>query len=356
MERDMSVHHSHGKKLVFMASIIFILGMCLKQTRALAEPVTDSSSFANKQITFVVGAAAGGGYDEYVRLIAPFLSSHLPGRPGIVIQNYPGASGLSAAAYVHSVAPKDGLTLAMIPSIVLLTEALSPEKVPFNSGDFGWIGNITPTTHILAVDSAAAVKNIYDAKNTSVTIGATVSTGADYVEGVLTNAVLGTRFKIIRGYNTGTQEMSLAMLRGEIHGFIGSWDSWKTSRSALSKGGDLVYLLQFGPKVADLPNTPSISELVKDPRYQSVTSLSELIETMGRSIFTTPHTPQSRLDALRAAFNATMDDPAFLEIMKTHGLDVHPLGGVALQARVEQSLSSKSDAADTLREILKAAD
>lgn len=43
--------------------------------------------YAGKQITFIVGSAAGGGYDDYVRILAPFLSNHIPGRPNIVVEN-----------------------------------------------------------------------------------------------------------------------------------------------------------------------------------------------------------------------------------------------------------------------------
>lgn len=256
---------------------------------------------------------------------------------------------------MYAVAPKDGTTLAMCPSIILLTEALNPGAIHFTSAKFGWIGNITPTTHILALDKSAGIQSIRDATTKSTTLGATVATGADYVEGVLTNSLLGTKFKIVRGYNTGTQEMSLAMQRGEIHGFVGSWDSWVGARGEWVGQDKLVYLLQFGPKVPELPDVPTLSDLVKQPRYLAVTKLSALIETMGRSIFTTPDVPQDQLSILRAAFDATMHDQSYLATMKARQLEVRPRSGQQIQGEVDAALSSRSDAAADMRELLNCA-
>src|SRR5690242_9225204 len=67
--------------------------------------------YDGKQITFVASTASGSGYDLYARTVARWLPDHLPGHPGIVVQNMPGASGLRATNFLYNVAPKDGLTI-----------------------------------------------------------------------------------------------------------------------------------------------------------------------------------------------------------------------------------------------------
>src|SRR5262245_43187934 len=67
--------------------------------------------YKGKSITFIIGSAAGGGYDTYGRLLASHLGQHLEGRPSVVVQNMPGAGSIRAANYLYNLAPKDGATI-----------------------------------------------------------------------------------------------------------------------------------------------------------------------------------------------------------------------------------------------------
>lgn len=42
--------------------------------------------YQGKSIKLVVGSPAGSNYDQYGRLIAPYLSKHIPGNPEVVVQ------------------------------------------------------------------------------------------------------------------------------------------------------------------------------------------------------------------------------------------------------------------------------
>ena len=67
-----------------------------------------------KDVNLYVGSGAGGPYDAYARLIGRHLGKHLPGNPGIVVQNMPGASGRRLINFMINVAPKDGSAIATI--------------------------------------------------------------------------------------------------------------------------------------------------------------------------------------------------------------------------------------------------
>jgi tripartite-type tricarboxylate transporter receptor subunit TctC len=58
--------------------------------------------YAGKQITLIVGASTGGGYDTQARLVARHLGKHIPGNPTIIVQNMPAAGSLAAANHITS--------------------------------------------------------------------------------------------------------------------------------------------------------------------------------------------------------------------------------------------------------------
>ena len=58
--------------------------------------------YKGKTVRLIVGQAAGGGYDTYGRLLAPFLTQFLPGQPAVTVQNMPGAGSILMANYLYS--------------------------------------------------------------------------------------------------------------------------------------------------------------------------------------------------------------------------------------------------------------
>ena len=66
--------------------------------------------YKDKIIRFIVGQAAGGGYDSYTRTIAHHMIKHIPGNPAVTVENMTGAGSLVAANYLYNTAKPDGLT------------------------------------------------------------------------------------------------------------------------------------------------------------------------------------------------------------------------------------------------------
>ena len=68
-----------------------------------------SVSYQGKNIRMIIPSGAGGGYDTYARALAAHIDKYIPGKPTIVNQNMPGASGMIATNWAASdAAPKDG--------------------------------------------------------------------------------------------------------------------------------------------------------------------------------------------------------------------------------------------------------
>src|SRR5262245_57428937 len=89
--------------------------------------------YKDKIIRFIVGQAAGGGYDTYTRTIAQHIIKHVPGHPAITVENMTGAGSLVAANYLYNTAKPDGLTVANWNSAFVLNQALGDPNIRFDA-------------------------------------------------------------------------------------------------------------------------------------------------------------------------------------------------------------------------------
>ena len=97
-ESDMYVRNALTAILGFIAA--------LAASQASADDLADF--YKRQRISLIVGNGTGGGYDVYARVLARYISNYIPGNPGIIVQNMPGAGGLRAANYIYNVAAKNG--------------------------------------------------------------------------------------------------------------------------------------------------------------------------------------------------------------------------------------------------------
>src|SRR5262245_64069931 len=119
--------------LLLAAAALFTAGS------AAAQPV--SEFYAGRQMTCIVGASAGGGYDRQARLVARHLGKHIPGTPTIVVQNMPGAGSLAATNYISNAAARDGSVFALVMRSMLLIKNWNPQSVRFDLVHLNWIGD-----------------------------------------------------------------------------------------------------------------------------------------------------------------------------------------------------------------------
>ena len=71
------------------------------------------SFYRGKQLEILVGNAAGGGYDLYSRVLARHIGRHVPGNPGVVVKNVPGAGGLKLANDLFTSVARDGTSFGI---------------------------------------------------------------------------------------------------------------------------------------------------------------------------------------------------------------------------------------------------
>ena len=309
--------------------------------------------YRGRKIDLVIGYSPGGTYDLYARLVARHLGRHIPGRPLIVPRNMPGAGSRTAATWVYNIAPRDGTVLATADQSLSLQQAAGDARIQFDTTKFIYIGNPNIENNTTATWHASGVKTIEDARRREVIMGATGgSTSSQYPKAM--NALLGTKFKIILGY-PGGNDINLAMERGEVDGRgSNSWASWKATRPHWLAEKKINILVQIGLKKApDLPDVPLLMELGRNIGDRALLRLLSGSTQIGRPIFTTPDVPAERVAALRAAFDAMVRDPAFLNEAKRENFDIDPVSGEALQKLVGEIVAMPKAQGERLRRIIE---
>ena len=319
---------------------------------AWASPALRRSKIFNrgKTITFYVGFAAGNGaYDTYARFLAKFLASHIPGKPNIVISNMPGAGTRTAANYVANIAPQDGTAIGIIDQALPLQQALG-EKLPFDTTRLNWIGNMIEVPNIVLTWAASGVTTIEQAKNVEVPLGAAGSGFSQQAK--LLNMLAGTRFKIIQGY-PGTSEIELAMQQGEIWARTADWAATKSAHGDWLREKKISVLVQIGLEPSpDLPGVPLAMDLARDDEARGLLALASTSASVGKPIIAGPGVPAERVAALRAAFMATLTDPAVIAEAKTVKLELRPMSGERLAKIIADMNATPQPLRDKLAALL----
>jgi len=330
-------------------------GAALGAILAVAPPATADAVrdfYAGRQITIVVGAGAGGGYDLQARLTARHLGKHIPGNPTLIVQNMPGAGSLQAANYIYNSAPADGSTIALLQRGMLLIKLINPSGVRFEIDRLNWIGSLNSEVGVVMAWHTAEHRSTKDLFEKELIVGGIVGVDPETTPRLL-NALIGTRFKIVNGYNT-TAQIALAIERGEVQGIADwSWSSVKAMRPDWVREKKASVLMQVGlSRDPELPDVPFALDFVKDAADRQVLELNFTQKTAARPLAAPPGVPADRVAALRAAFAALAHDPEFLADAERSKLEIAPVAAEAVDRVVALIASTPPDIAEHYARVL----
>jgi tripartite-type tricarboxylate transporter receptor subunit TctC len=303
----------------------------------------------------VVGTAAGGGYDLFARAVARHIGGHIPGNPAVIVQNLPAAGGMVMTNQLYASAPRAGSVIGAPINGIPTAPLLAPAGAHFNATRLIWLGSTNREPYVAFVWRTAPVQSLADLRTRELIVGATApgTTMVDFP--LLTNDILGTKFRIVRGYE-GTPQINTAIERGELEGQGGiGWAAVKAQVPQWITERKIKVIAQYGLKRhPDLADVPTMLELVtRDPDRQALTMLFARTE-YGRPYFLPPEVPAARVEALRRAFDATMRDPAFVADAAKLQLEIDPMTGEAVQALVGDLAATPPDVVARVRAILEA--
>lgn len=278
--------------------------------------------YKGKTITITVGTSPGGGYDTDARVVARNLGNFIPGNPTLVVQNIPGAKGLTNANRLYTTAKRDGTVMSVLVRGLTVAQWLNPQGVMFDSTKFNWLVSTAAEPGVAIVWHTAPQKTFEDLRKMETIIG---GAGDSAIVPQVFNFTTGTKFKIIGSY-PGTSDIVLAMLRGEVQG-IGyySWSNIPSKNPDWLKDKKIRILAQTGSKrLPELPNVPLVSEMALNPDKLKIQELWLAPLETARPYTMPPEVPMDRVDAVRKAFWAMFDNAQFKADAKKSGMLVDP--------------------------------
>src|ERR1700732_4119914 len=309
------------------------------------------ADFSRKTVTIYIGNTAGGTYDLMGRWVTRHLGRFLPGNPTVIAENMPGAGTLRAANYIFNVAPKNGTALGIVTDTIAVEQALLNPAVQFDARKLTWIGRIAASNAVHIIGHTSRLQSIEDAKRFEATVAGTGAGNAGETVPTLLNAVIGTKFKIIRGYPAANESM-LAMERGEVEGAVVNWATVKTAKAQwLQEGRIRVILQDVAERGPDLPNVPALGELGDNLEAKQLLGLYAGTGAIGRSFFAPPGLPPAISKALRDGFAAMSKDPQFIADANQINAELQVGSGDAVQKAVERTLNVPEGVLQRAREI-----
>jgi tripartite-type tricarboxylate transporter receptor subunit TctC len=311
-----------------LVALAFGVASARAQDPVSSEPV----SFKNKTITMIIGSDPGGGTDASGRVLAQFLGNYLPGKPTVVVQNMPGAGGITAMNYIFQRVKPDGLTIIMGSNSTVdpltfrrANANYDPAKIPVVGG-VGRGGTVV----VIAKD---AERRLYDPKAKPVIMGSNEAVPRSSMQVTLWGvAYLGWNAKWITGY-PGTNEVMLALARGEVDMTstgnmfqIGQYT--KTGKFAVlnqsgaMEGGRIVARPDFG----EAPLFPDLMKgKIKDPVAQEAFDYWLSINAMDKWLALPPGVSDAVLATYRDAFGKMTKAPDFVALGKKISDDFTPM-------------------------------
>ena len=349
---------------VLLKSMFLLLpvhAMCATQS-APPKAAFDEKSVADfyraKTIRIIVGFSAGGGYDQYSRLIARHLGKYIPGNPNVLVDNMAGAGSIIAANHTFNAAPKDGTVIGNISGPIILEQLFGNPAIQLDMAKFRYLAVPVSETYVMVVTRKPGVTKfdeLLGPKGKQVIVGGIPGSTVEHAP-VLARDILGANLKMVLGYK-GTADVRMAIESGEVEGLFNSYTSLKITSFDKMKNGEWLLLAQLSEKpIKDLiiPNVPTISQIAKnDEQRQLLKFGTSTPNDFGKVYVVPPGTPADRAMALEKAFEKVFTDNELkvdavkgkLEIDPTIGEDIHKL--------VVEFLGMSSDLKNKLQTALK---
>jgi tripartite-type tricarboxylate transporter receptor subunit TctC len=351
-----------GHRQYWLVVFLVLLGYAGTGLAAQSGQSFDEKAVANfyrgKSVRIIVGFSAGGGYDQYSRLIGRHLSKHIPGNPAVIVENMAGAGSIIAANHVYNAAPKDGSVIGNISGPIILEQLFGNPAVQFDLAKYRYLAVPVRETYVIVVTRKPGVTKLEELigpKGKQVVFGAipgsTVEHGA-----ILMRDVVGANLKVVSGFK-GTADVRMAIDGGEVEGFVNTWQSLKITSIDKFKSGEWLILAQLSEKpIKDLPtpNVPAIPMLAKNSEQQQLLKFgTSTPNEFGKVYVLPPGAPPHRAAALEAAYAKAFADKELLADAEKGRLEIDPMFGEETHKLVSEFLAMSPDLKNKLQSALK---
>ncbi|MBM3528607.1 MAG: hypothetical protein FJX62_10980 [Alphaproteobacteria bacterium] len=316
-----------------LIALVFSLAAALPAQAQAQESVAEF--YKGKTVRIVVGVGVGSGYDVNARLLGRHIGKHIPGNPQVIVQNQPGAGSQAMTNQLYAAGPFDGTAIGATFNGLPTLPLLQPGQARFDPVKINWVGSTNSETQVTYVWHTVPIQKFDDIKTKETIIGAQAPGSTQYDYPVLSNALFGTKFKVITGYQA-TPKIHLAMESGEVHGTWANWSTLKAIASPWITEKKVRILVQWGRKHPEIASVPTIVEQAKTEADRQALDLAMARLEFGRPFMMPPGVPADRVNAIRRAFDATMKDKDFLAEAEKLKIEISPLTGERVGTLIAQ--------------------
>jgi len=324
-----------ARKKRFMIPIygmaMVVIALTLFSSAVFAQPF-----YQGKTIRIMVPFGPGGGTDTYARFVARHWGKYIPGKPNILVESKPGGGGALAFMFLYSQAEADGLTLG------IASEGIPPRwllRLPGHHYDLRRMHLIaaSPSSTVHFARKDLGVSKLVDLRKVKGPIkmgdtqkGSTIATAAQLIFDLL-----GVRYEQVYGYGS-YGEARLALLRGEVNVSGGDAFDYPSAVAPLEKKGELTVLFQSGllDSQGNIVRHPSMTHILtveeayreifgREPSGKTWEAIKGMvaINTLGKSFWTPPKTPETRLRNLGSGYRSMLKSSEYqkdaLKILRT---------------------------------------
>jgi tripartite-type tricarboxylate transporter receptor subunit TctC len=319
-------------------------------------------SFEGKTVTFLVGFAPGGGTDASARTIAPYITKYLPGNPAVVVNNMPGADGMTAMnTFVQPQRnPADGTVITMGSTTTSDPLQYRRPQSQFDPAKFHFIGGLGRGGTILIIRTEAE-KRLYDKSQPPVVMG---SIGGVPRSGMQSTAwgiaYLGWNAKWVVGYR-GTQDLFVALQRGEIdmtatgnlrdvQHLIDNGSVKILPQSGTIRNGELSKRPEFGdaPVLASL-----VKDKISDPLEKQSFDYWTSLTSIDKWFALPPGTPDPVVKAYQQAYEKIGKDEEFIAKARKISEDIEPQSGADVKRLIDTLGSIPTPAIEQIGVMLR---
>ncbi|MCF8563143.1 hypothetical protein LLE49_00100 [Alicyclobacillus tolerans] len=298
--------------------------------------------FKGKTMQIIVPYGPGGGYDQWARLLAPYLEKEL-GLAKVEVVNKPGGGGLVGTNEIYAAKP-DGLTIGDTNAGGDVFDQIdNAPGMNFDVTKMSWIGRPDNDPHVIAVHTNGKYQSFMDLVHATKTIKA-LATGkgsSDYNAAVITYNAFKVPYTMVAAFS-GSKAEKAAFLSGN-----GDTVSLSASDIAQISKQAKVVILESTKSFAKLPNVPTVIQLAKQDglsqsTIQALTAMTGIMD-LGHAFVGPPGIPADRLALLQKAFQQALQDPSFLAEAKKAKLYVGYDSGSDLAQIAQNAMGNASE-------------
>ncbi len=330
-----------GMRLVRVCGIV-LLGFSAVQAQD-QEPAAEVEFYRGKSISVYSGNGASDADEAYARLVARHLGDHIDASPSVIYRGKQGGSVIGFAKWLKTKAPKDGLHIAIIDRRVGLYGLTGPSKVGVTGLDFTWLMALGRSVPVCFSWAKSGIRSLKDAKYKTVTYAAAGDRTKDAVFARLMNTTIGTRFRIVHGYNES--DLFDALEEGDVHASCGiSYSRLRSLKSRWLRRGRLKIFAQFGARPhRRLAKVPLLITVAKTDDDKRAIALVASAGEWGRPFVAPPSIPEPQRDTLRKAFKDMVRDDDFVDDGDDKDLVIRANDGARIEV-LQKSLHGTSRA------------